>query len=192
MALNLRQKQFAEEYIIDFNATRAAVAAGYSEDTAYSQGHALTKNAEVWEHIQTLLDLRAERTRVTQDKVIRELARIAFADPRDYLEFGFNGVELRESVFLNADQAAAISEVSERRTQAGLSVGIKFHNKLDALEKLGKHLGMFVDKVDIKATVSNTETSDRDRLALAHFVANYAARAGKAPVPEKENYDDLV
>lgn len=194
MGLNEKQKRFCDVYIINFNATKAAVEAGYSEATAYSIGHELLKKPEIREYIQTLLDLRAERTRVTQEKVVRELARIAFADPRDYLDFGFNGVELKESGFLTVDQAAAISEIKEKRTAQGVAVEIKFHNKNNALEQLAKHLGSFIERSESKVLVGTTEPNERDKAALDHFMKHYANRVAQndKPAPKEENYDDLV
>ena len=86
LPLNERQRRFADEYPIDLNATQAAIRAGYSEKTAYSVGHRLLKNVEIQKCIQARLQDRAERTEITQDKVLKELAKIGFADAADYAD----------------------------------------------------------------------------------------------------------
>ena len=68
-----KQKRFVEEYLVDLNATQAAIRAGYSEQTAYSIGQRLLKKVEVQEAIQQAQNKRSERTQITQDEVIRRL-----------------------------------------------------------------------------------------------------------------------
>lgn len=196
MALNQQKELFCEEYVVDFNATQAAVRAGYSELSAHTIGWELLQKPDIKLRIQTLLDLTTERTRVTRDKIIRELARIAFSNPSEVVDFGFNGVELKESLFLDRDSMASIREVTEKRTSTGLSVSIKFHDKIKALELLGKHMNMFIDKLDVRAVVSNVEPGAGDRAALEHFIKHYAVNKA-LPEPARllesaENYDDLV
>ena len=81
--LNPKQKMFAREYIIDMNATQAAIRAGYSEKTAYSQGQRLLKNVEVQAEIQKCMQKRAERTDITADDVLKRWAELAQADPNE-------------------------------------------------------------------------------------------------------------
>lgn len=155
MALNAKQERFVAEYLIDLNATQAAIRAGYSEKTAYSTGQRLLKHVEVQAALQEAQAKRSERTEVTQDRVLQELARIGFADIRKAVAWGRspvdteareadpNGlgifpVELKPSSEVDDDTAAAISEVS--LTQTG--VKLKMHDKLSALEKIARHLGM--------------------------------------------------
>ena len=88
MALNEKQKRFAHEYIIDLNATNAALRAGYSKKTAYSQGHRLLKHAEISKYIEVLQKERSERTAVTADMVIDELAKVGFSDIRNVVRWG--------------------------------------------------------------------------------------------------------
>lgn len=83
-----RQKAFAEEYIVDFNATQAAIRAGYSKKTAYSQGQRLLKNVEVQKRVTEAIQDRIRRTHITQDRVVLELAAIAFADMAQQEETG--------------------------------------------------------------------------------------------------------
>ncbi len=74
--VNARQQRFVEEYLIDLNATQAAIRAGYSERTSYSQGQRLLKNVEIQSAIQSLQNTRSERTQITADKVLTDIELI--------------------------------------------------------------------------------------------------------------------
>ena len=78
--LTPKQKVFATEYLIDLNATQAAIRAGYSKRTAHSQGPRLLDNVEVKREIQELGAKRSERCKITSDEVLQEIAKIAFVD----------------------------------------------------------------------------------------------------------------
>lgn len=86
MALNAKQNRFVEEYPVDLNATQAAIRAGYSKKTAYSIGQRLLKDVEIQEAIQKAMKDRSERTGITQDKVVEELGKVAFAEAHDYTD----------------------------------------------------------------------------------------------------------
>jgi len=73
MKLTAKQKRFCEEYIIDLNATQAAIRAEYSKKTAYSQGQRLLKNLNISQHIQKLQTEQSKRTQITADKVIDDI-----------------------------------------------------------------------------------------------------------------------
>ncbi|NPV26402.1 MAG: terminase small subunit [Firmicutes bacterium] len=155
--LTPKQQRFVEEYLIDLNATAAAIRAGYSAKTAHEQGAQLFS---IREAIDKAIAERSKRTGINQDRVIREYARIGFAKITDFVEWDdFGSIRLKPSCDLSEDDAAAIIEVSE--TEIELPSGgtkrtrkIKLHGKCPALEKLGKHLGMFKDKVDVNVEVS--------------------------------------
>ena len=83
--LTEQKRLFAQEYITDLNATQAAIRAGYSEDSAYSQGSRLLKDAEVRELIQQYKDERARKLNITQERVLQEYAKIGFSNIGDYL-----------------------------------------------------------------------------------------------------------
>jgi phage terminase small subunit len=169
-----KQRMFIEEYLIDLNATQAAIRAGYSEDTARQIASENLSKPYIQEAIQEAKQERIERTKITQDKVLQELAKIGFANIKDYLsvedfeiEAGFEldengqpdkskpikklvrGVKIFETEQLDDDKASAISEI--RQTKTGIS--LKLHDKIKALEDIGRHLGMFNDKLNINADV---------------------------------------
>ncbi|UJX41706.1 terminase small subunit [Desulfovibrio sp. JY] len=141
--LNKKQQRFVEEYIVDLNATQAAIRAGYSQKTAYRIGHDLLQKTSVSDAIETAMAERSERTKITADAVLQELARLAFSDIRKVTVFGGKGVTIKESAEIDDATAAAISEVSETTTQFGGSRKVKMHDKVKALELAGRHLGLF-------------------------------------------------
>lgn len=153
-----RYEAFAREYVIDLNATRAALAAGYSERTAGVKGSQLLKTVKCRQLIDKLLSKRAAKTEIKAERVIEELQRIAFSNMADYMEIDSSGkpigLDLRK---LTRDQAACIQEISEDSTggsgdgERRLVIRRKFKlaDKLKANELLCRHLGMFNDKVQV-------------------------------------------
>jgi phage terminase small subunit len=149
--LTAKQKRFANEYIIDLNATQAAIRAGYTSKYANTNANKLLQNTALAEYIQGLMDERSRRTLVTQDKVVNELANIAFADISSFLKVKNNQVEVFDTDSIQHEMLAAIAEIKE----GNYGISIKLHDKLKALELLGRHLGMFKDKVEVTADVNN-------------------------------------
>jgi phage terminase small subunit len=142
-----RYKLFVAEYLTNFNATKAAIAAGYAPKAAHVTGCLLLKNDKVQRLIQEAMNDRAERTKVTQDRVVKELAKIAFANMKDFVRWGPTGVKVKNSQEVIEEDSAAIAEISQVDTQYGTNIKFKLHDKLRALELLGKHLGMFLETV---------------------------------------------
>src|SRR3954452_24234115 len=98
--LNERQRRFVAEYLLDLNATQAAIRAGYAAATANRTGPRLLSNVGVAAGIAEAQAGRSRRTEVTQDRVVLELARIAFSDSRRVMSWGPGGVTLRDSAAL--------------------------------------------------------------------------------------------
>ena len=144
--LTPKQKRFVEEFLIDLNATQAAARAGYSKRTARQTGAENLSKPVIQEAIAKAQAVRSERTRITQDRVVEELGKIAFSSMRAYAEWGPGGVKLKKSEGLTADEGAVVAEVSQTVTQHGGSRRIKLHDKVQALHLLGKHLGLFTDR----------------------------------------------
>lgn len=147
--LTPKQQRFVDEYLVDLNATQAAIRAGYSQKTANEQAARLLANVSVQTAIAERIKAREQRTEITQDKVVKELAKVAFGDPRNVMTWGPSGVKLKDSEELTDDEAAFVSEVSETTTEHGGNLKLKTNDKLKALELLGKHLGMFREKVEL-------------------------------------------
>ncbi len=118
MELTPKQERFVAEYLIDLNATQAAVRAGYSARTAASQGARLLKHGGVARAVQAAQQARAVRTEITQDRVLQELARIAFFDIRRL--YRADG-SMKDPCELDADTAAALAsiEVKEELERGG-------------------------------------------------------------------------
>ena len=138
-----KQQRFVDEYLVDLNATKAAIRAGYSARTAEWQGPQLLTVPRVADAIHKRKQERSERVQITADEVVRELRRIAFSDPREVMEWGPGGVKLKPSCDLTDDAAASLAELTESTTLNGGSLKIKKHDKVKALELLGRHLGLF-------------------------------------------------
>jgi phage terminase small subunit len=142
-ALSDRQRKFVGEYLIHLNATKAAVRAGYSPRSAADIGHALRHHPAVMSALAAAMAERERRTGVSADRIVTELARIAFADIRSFADWGENGAELslRAAAELSADDAAAIAEIYGPG-KAGGRPKLKLHDKRAALELLARHVGL--------------------------------------------------
>lgn len=149
--LSEQRQRFVEEYLIDLNGTQAAIRAGYSVKTAQEQSSRLLSNVMVQEAISKAMAARSKRTGVNQDRVVLELAKIAFVKMTDVVD---NNGRIREDA--TDDDLACIESIKykESDNEFGGSVEreVKIGSKLKALELLGKHLGMWNDKLDVNIT----------------------------------------
>ena len=156
MTLNRRQRRFAQEYLLDLNAKQAAIRAGYSARTAKSLGHRLLTHVDVLAEVSRLIEARAVRTEVSAERVVMELARVAFGDIRSIVqvveEDEGSRVVVKPSAEWTRDEAATVAEVAQTRQ----GIRVKTHPKLQALEALAKHLGMYVTRVDLNLAASLT------------------------------------
>lgn len=141
--LTPKQRRFIDEYLIDLNATQAAIRAGYSEKTAYSIGVQLLKKLEIQAEIQKRRNRLQNKLEITQERVLQELAAIAFANGADYAKVVNSGllptVEMIPTEELPPEKLPAIAGI--KANQYGVEV--KLHDKVKALELLGKYLGTF-------------------------------------------------
>ena len=141
-----KQKRFCDEYLIDLNATRAYKTAYPSikkDETARANGSRLLTYANIKKYIGERMQERQERTEVTQDQVVKELAAIAFAKATDYAEVRDGQVIIKNTMDLSDMMVRAIAGIKEGRN------GVEINDKGKALELLGRHLGMFKDKVEV-------------------------------------------
>lgn len=150
--LTKRQQAFIDEYLIDLNGTQAAIRAGYSPACARQIADENMSKPVISAAIERALAERSRRTGVNQDRVIRELAKIAFLNPMDVLDMDEATVKGDSS----RDDTACIASVKVKTipTEDGNIVEreVKTYDKTKALELLGKHLGMFTDKLNISGT----------------------------------------
>ena len=161
MKLTPKQIRFVDEYLVDFNATQAAIRAGYKAKTAHVIGAENLRKPKIAEEIARRQKDLQRRTEVSQDRVIRELARVAFADATDFVQvetriINKGDIEVplelavhKETAELSADQRAAIASIK----QGANGVEIKLHDKIKALELLGRHIGLFTDKLEVKGAI---------------------------------------
>ncbi len=175
MSLSPKQAAFVREYLVDSNATEAAKRAGYSPKTAAEQGSRLLRKVKILDAIAAGQKALAATAQINAERVIRELATIAFADLGQLYD---------------ADgQLLPVNQLPEeaRRALAGIKIlkgdgsGIleyKLWNKVDALEKLGKHLGLFREQMDVDMAVEVVETVVSDR-QQAKTVLAALRRAGQ-------------
>ncbi|KOF56629.1 MULTISPECIES: terminase small subunit [Clostridium] len=151
-----KQKLFCDEYLIDLNVTQAAIRAGYSNSYARNHSYELLEKPAIKDYIDKAMAERSKRTGINQDRVIRELARIAFVKPSDVINV--NNATVKKKV--SDDDLATIQSVKIKTVPTAYGKGvereIKLADKMKALELLGKHLGMFTDKVDL-----NVEKSEK-------------------------------
>lgn len=152
-----KQQLFVDEYLIDLNATQAAIRAGYSAKTADQQGSRLLANVKVKQAVAEKQAQRSKRTGVNQDRVVLELAKVAFAKMTDIVD---SKGRIKEDA--SPDDLACIESIKykESDNEYGGSVEreVKIASKLKALELLGKHLGMWSDKFNV--TVEKSEKLD--------------------------------
>ncbi len=179
--LNPKQEAFVQNYLLTMNATEAAKLSGYSTKTAKAIGSSLLKNPNVAAAVNRERDRLADRYDVNLERVVRELARIAFSSMADFMKPGADGSPVLDFSALTADQSAVLQEVTVEDFKDGRSdqrqvrrTKFRKESKIAALELLGKYLGMFRDQVhhshDHQHTILGTilrEIDEESRAATA-------------------------
>jgi phage terminase small subunit len=165
--LSPKRKRFCEEYIIDLNGLQAAIRAKYSKATAQQQSSRLLSNVKVQAYIKVLMDKRSVRTDITSDRVLQELAAVGFARIDDFLKveeqtqtealgvdeegkpitntWTAKSVNIFETDGMDKNKLPAVASI--KQTKEGIE--LKLHDKMKSLELLGRHLGMWKDKIDV-------------------------------------------
>lgn len=147
-----KQARFIEEYLVDLNATQAAIRAGYSPNTANEQGAQLLAKLSIKDAIDKAMAERSARTGINQDRVVRELARIAFVKITDVANS--DGTIKQDA---SDDDLACIESLKVKTSDSDTGYmaerEVKLASKMKALELLGKHLGMWNDKLNIEGVL---------------------------------------
>jgi len=149
--LTPKQETFVREYLIDLNSTQAAIRAGYSAKTADRIGPELLGKTCVADAIQAGMDKRAAKTGITAERVLNEIAKLAFFDPRKMFDDAGEPIHVSQ---LDDDTAAAIAGL-EVVTKGNDEIGyasvmkVKLADKSKNLELLGRHLKLFTDKSEV-------------------------------------------
>jgi phage terminase small subunit len=172
------RENFIEEYLIDLNATQAAIRAGYSKKTAYSQGQRLLKIVEIQTAIQKRREALKDKAEISQERVLREEMRLAFFDPVGL--FDENGTLLNLNK-LPEDARRAIAGLDViRQVDGSLKFKYRLESKGRSLERISRHLGMYNDKLNLglsaetlRAILSGlpTELAQEVRKALGKLVS---------------------
>ncbi len=168
--LTPKQARFVEEYLIDLNATQAAIRTGYSAKTAEVQGCRLLSIAKINAEVVKAMAERTKRTEVTQDMVIAELAKIGFSDLRNVLTKSGQLIDPQDwddkiaGAISSIEVVARLGGNGDDNEPIDYTHKIKTWDKGGALEKLGKHLGMFVDKTEANDKLTITLANDVDDL----------------------------
>lgn len=151
--LTAKQKRFVEEYLIDLNATQAAIRAGYKVDNARQTATENLAKPYISEAIEKALAERSRRTGISQDRVIQELAKIAFVNIRDVVNDDAEILTNADEADLAAVESLKVKIIPTKSGENGIEREVKLSSKLKALELLGKHLGMWNDKLDVNLNV---------------------------------------
>lgn len=167
--LTPKQSAFVREYLVDLNASAAYKRAGYiaKGNAAEVNAARMLRNAQVQAEIQVAMNERAQRNDITADRVLKEIARLAFFDPRRLLNGDGTPKAIHE---LDDDTAAAVAGI-DIVTKGNEDLGyadvmkIKLADKSKNLELLGRHLKLFTDKieVDVGADLATRMKEARER-----------------------------
>lgn len=178
MALNAKQQRFVEEYLIDLNATQAAIRCGYSERTAYSQGQRLLKDVEIGAAVEKAIAARSERTRVDAEWLLTRLADEAQADVADL--YDANGhlkpvtewpLIWRQGLVAGVETVREKSGENERGEPEYSTIHkVKLSDRTRRLELIGKH-------VDVQAFLERRQIEIVDPFAELEAARN--ARKGE-------------
>jgi phage terminase small subunit len=184
-----RRERFCQEYLVDLIGAAAAKRAGYSPKTAASQAARLLTDANVAARIAFLKAERAERTGITIDTVVLELAKVGLASLRQMIRIDRDGQPQIDLSATPADALDALSEVSTETVIETQGSGedrvdhpirktrIKMHDKLRALHLLGEHVGAFKKGKEDQAQATATAFADM----VAQLLRGYPA-ASKMPI----------
>lgn len=183
--LTAKQQRFVEEYLIDLNATQAAIRAGYSKDTAHSIGHENLNKPEIAEAITQAKQDRSERTQINADWVLSRLAQEVDADMADLIDEttgALRGVHEWPEIWRKGLVAGFdVAELSQDGQSVGEMKKIKLSDRLKRLELIGKHIAVGAFSEKIQHTGKDGEKlefgSDRE---LARAMAFYLTKGAKA------------
>lgn len=151
--LTQKQKRFVEEYLIDLNATQAAIRAGYSPDTAQQMGSENLSKPVIRNAIEKAMAQRSKRTGINQERVIMEIAKLAFLNPADVIDW--EAATVKTDALPEDTACIASIKVKTIPTEDGdiTEREVKTYDKLKALELLGKHLGIFTEKCKVESNL---------------------------------------
>lgn len=181
--LGARQSKFIDEYMVDLNATRAAIAAGYSKKTAAQTGWENLRKPQIAGEISQRQKKLSNRLEVTAENVVNELAKLAFANIGDFYTIRDGRLEIDTNALTDPMKAAALTQVDIIDKPSGDQIiKIRLCDKRSALTDLGKHLGLFAEKTAEVAATPESEISDRDLALDVLYLFDSALRKTKEQV----------
>lgn len=190
MNLTDKQEMFVKEYLIDLNATQAAIRAGYSPKTARKIGNENLTKPDIQAAIEKAMAERSKRTQITADRVLQEYARLAFSDITDYLKINtaervvaykdvedgegnvtkepvlgmVQAVELYDTDNVEKEKMLAVAAIK----QSEFGIELKLHDKKGALDAIARHLGLFIDREEQQLRISKLKAEvsalDKERM----------------------------
>lgn len=146
------QQLFIEKYMLHRSARRAATEAGYSD--VDNMGWRLLQNKKIVDEINRRKEAQRRRNELLEDEVLQEMAKIAFVDITDVVDFTGSSLSVKDLSEIPDHVRPAIKKVTCTPSQQGNRVSIELHDKNAALEKLGKYLSMWVDRIEQKTVVA--------------------------------------
>jgi len=154
--LTPRQARFVQEYLIDLNGKEAATRAGYVAKSAAIKASKLLARPHVRAAVQAAIEERKRVTSITAERVLDEIAVIAFADIKDYVVIdGEGNVKPKRFGGMPAGASRAICSVGEGSAKGGgVLLSFKMHDKMKALDMLAKHLGICKEQLELGGKVS--------------------------------------
>jgi phage terminase small subunit len=152
-ALTHKQQLFVREYCIDKNATQAAIRAGYSPTTAHAIGRENLQKPIIQTEINKIIEQTCDRLKITTEKILDEERCIAFFDIRELVDENNNLIPLMQ-LPSNIARAISIMDIRDHYDREGALIGrtykYKFHDKGRSLERLAKHKGMYMTRVQVE------------------------------------------
>lgn len=145
--LTAKQQRFVDEYLIDLNATQAYIRAGYKNfDSAGVEASKTLNNPKIRQAVDEAMAERSRRTGINQDRIVQELAKLALVNISDVIDL--ENATIKEGA--TREDLACIQSIKIKPTEFGDEREVKFYDKKGSLELLGKHLGMFKDKLEFE------------------------------------------
>jgi phage terminase small subunit len=160
MKLNPQQELFVRQYVLDLNATKATIRAGYSKKGASSKGSQLLANVKIKAAIEARMARRFEKVDIKADEVLALMRKFAFTDLSGVIEVRGGKTYISDTAVLTEDQMACISEI--KQTADGVQVKLISREKM--IELLGRHMGMFNDKLEHSGSLKVAHTMTDEEL----------------------------
>lgn len=194
--LTEKQENFVRAYLSNGRDAPAAYrlaydAAGMKVGAVNVEACRLVRNPKVARRIGRVLDRVEARTEITVERILKEYARIAFADMRTFTKWNADGITLKDGESLSEDDAAAVQEVSQTITKEGGTLKIKLHDKLGALNSLAKINGQFIERRE--TTIIDPAASEKEaeaRQFMHRMLSDYAKQVQSGPGPAPKVLDE--